>query len=140
MSGSYDHHLLFVYGTLQDSRVIRAITGREFNAVATTLSGYRRTRVKDADYPGITANVSTEVSGLLLTDVDTVSLEKLDTFEGDYYERLSVVVADALGNQHHCTVYVFKPQWLHLLTEEPWSLEEFKRTGYQRFRDTYPNF
>lgn len=140
MAGSNDHHLLFVYGTLQDSRVIRAITGREFNAVATTLSGYRRTRVKDVDYPGITADVSTEVSGLLLTDVDAISLEKLDTFEGEYYERLSVVVVDAYGNRHTCSVYVFKPQWLHLLTEEPWSFEEFQRTGYQRFRDTYPNF
>lgn len=140
MSGSHDHHLLFVYGTLQDARVIRAITGREFNAVAAMLSGYRRTRVKEADYPGITVDSTTEVGGLLLTDVDTISLKKLDAFEGEYYERLNVGVVDATGNHYSCTVYVFKQQWLHLLTDEPWSLEEFQRTGYQRFRDTYPNF
>lgn len=140
MSGNSETNRLFVYGTLQDARVIRAVTGRTFASTAAILPDYRRNRVKDADYPGIVADITAKVGGCLLMDVDCVSLDKLDAFEGEYYQRIEVNVMDLQSRHYACSVYVIAPHWLHLLTNEPWSLEEFQRTGYQRFRDTYPNF
>lgn len=131
---------LFVYGTLQDERVIRAVTGKVFASEPAILRGYRRYRVKDADYPGIKLDATGSVEGLLLQKVDSDSLRKLDAFEGEYYTRLEVDVELALGEVCRCTSYVIHSDWIHLLSEDAWTLEEFQHTGYQRFRDTYPNF
>lgn len=136
----FAHHFLFVYGTLQDPRVIQAVTGRVFPSVPATLSDYCRYRVKDADYPGILVQECASVDGLLLQDVDSASLAALDAFEGEYYQRREVEVVSAAGVVIQCFCYVIDEQWLHLLTDEPWTLEEFQKTGYQRFRGTYPNF
>lgn len=134
------HHTLFVYGTLQDRRVIQAVTGRVFPAVPAILPGYGRYRVKDADYPGVRLEACGSVDGLLLQEVDTGSLLALDAFEGEYYVRREVEVVTASDTSVQCFCYVIGGAWLHLLTEEPWTLEEFQRVGYDRFRNTYPNF
>lgn len=133
-------HLLFVYGTLQDPRVIQAVTGRLFPAVPATLRGYCRYRVNDADYPGVREDACASVEGLLLQEVDSASLAALDAFEGEYYQRREVEVVMASGIAGRCFCYVIHEQWLHLLSDEPWTLEEFQSVGYQRFRDTYPKF
>lgn len=139
MSGGRKH-TLFVYGTLQDGRVIRAVTGKVFPAEAAVLHGYCRYRVKDADYPGICPDASASVDGLLLHEIDDAALLALDAFEGEYYDRREVDVTVTSGLVHRCTCYVIHADWRHLLTAEAWTLEEFQRSGYQRFRDTYPNF
>lgn len=129
-----------MYGTLQDERVIRAVTGKVFPASPAVLRGYRRYRVKDADYPGICPDVSGTVEGLLLDNVDDGAIQALDVFEGEYYERKTVDAVSEAGGVRPCFCYVIHADWLHLLSGEAWSLEEFQRVGYQRFRDTYPNF
>lgn len=136
MSGEYS---LFVYGTLQDERVMRAVTGKVFTATPATLQGYCRYRVKQADYPGIVTDAAGSVQGLLLSVIDPDALDALDKFEGEYYERIAVR-ATADNTEYECYVYVIASTWLHILSDEAWTLEEFQRTGYQRFRDTYPNF
>lgn len=131
---------LFVYGTLQDERVMRAVTGKVFSLLPANLRDYQRFQVKDADYPGIRAVAGASVQGMIALDVDADSLRALDEFEGEYYVRNATRVVDGNGQLHECFVYVIVPEWLHLLTLQPWSLEEFQRVGYERFRATYPNF
>lgn len=140
MSSERPRFSLFAYGTLQDKRVMRAVTGKEFPARVVLLKGYRRNRVTNTDYPGIVADSTQQVAGQLLQGVDEDSLHALDRFEGEYYERHTVEVSDQNGILHRCDVYVIAPQWQHILGSEAWSLEEFQRIGYQRFRDNYPNF
>lgn len=67
------------------------------------LHGYRRHRVRDADYPGIVPIPSpdcskTSVVGTLVSGLTDGDIYRLDQFEGDDYRRQKVQV-HTLGNQ-----------------------------------------
>lgn len=133
-------HALFVYGTLQESSIIQAVTGKVFQANTALLRGYRRNRVKDAQYPAIVPDSKSLVQGQFLFDVDDVSLACLDSFEGEYYQRLPVTVELLSGEAFAASAYVLAPAWTHLLSEEPWDLAYFRTHDLERFRTTYRNF
>lgn len=119
---------------------MRAVTGKEFVTRPAVLPGFRRNRIINADYPGIVADPLAQVGGLLLNNVDATAMDALDRFEGEYYRRHPVCVTIEPPFLVDCSVYLIVPEWLHLLSDDAWSLEEFQRVGYQRFRDTYPDF
>lgn len=54
------------------------------------LHGYRRHRVKDADYPAILACDRASVRGTYVTGLTDADIWKLDIFEGDQYVRNDV--------------------------------------------------
>jgi gamma-glutamylcyclotransferase (GGCT)/AIG2-like uncharacterized protein YtfP len=84
---------LFVYGTLTDPERITALTGRQFERVDATLSGFERVN-SPLGYPFILPRPAATVRGVLLLDIDLVSLAELDAYEaeGDLYRRQAVVV------------------------------------------------
>lgn len=133
-------HSLFVYGTLQEPRVMQAVTGKHFATENAVLQGFRRNRVRDQDYPGIVADLTAEVSGLLAMEVDAAALTRLDLFEGEYYVRENVNVVTEAKKIESCWVYVMSPVYVHLLTNETWNLSVFKDHFLQRFMSTYPHF
>ena len=89
---------LFVYGTLTDPERIIALTGKQFARVDATLSGFERVN-SPLGYPFILPRPGASVRGVLLLDVDPVSLGRLDAYEaeGDLYRRQVVVVEVADG-------------------------------------------
>ncbi|KAK4110641.1 hypothetical protein N656DRAFT_799775 [Canariomyces notabilis] len=142
-------HCAFFYGTLMVPQVFYSVcygsqeVPKEIAALhtfnAAILPGYRRHRVKYADYPGITEEEGGEVFGSFVTGLTKANMEKLDYFEGGQYERRKVTVKvlkdvgiaeGASGSQGYheektAEVYVF----LHKDDLEPveWDLEEFRR-------------
>ena len=88
---------LFVYGTLMDPQRVEALTGKQFARVEATLVGFER-RESDLGYPFILPSSGAVVRGLLLSDIDPLSLYRLDAYEaeGDLYRRqtVAVLVAD----------------------------------------------
>ena len=84
---------LFVYGTLTDPERVTALTGKQFERVDATLSGFERVN-SPLGYPFILPRTGAVVSGLLLLNIDPVSLVHLDAYEaeGDLYRRQGVVV------------------------------------------------
>jgi gamma-glutamylcyclotransferase (GGCT)/AIG2-like uncharacterized protein YtfP len=84
---------LFVYWTLTDSEHVTALTGRQFERLDATLSGFQRVN-SPLGYPFIFPQPGATVRGVLLFDVDLVSLAHLDSYEaeGDLYRRQVVVV------------------------------------------------
>jgi gamma-glutamylcyclotransferase (GGCT)/AIG2-like uncharacterized protein YtfP len=88
---------LFVYGTLTDPERVVALTGRQFERVDATLSGFERVN-SPLGYPFILPRPGAVVRGVLLLDLDPVSLTHLDAYEaeGDLYRRqvVEVEVAD----------------------------------------------
>jgi gamma-glutamylcyclotransferase (GGCT)/AIG2-like uncharacterized protein YtfP len=88
---------LFVYGTLMDPQRVAALTGKQFAQVEATLVGFARME-SDLGYPFILPSPSAVVPGILLIDIDPVSLYRLDAYEaeGDLYRRqaVEVLVAD----------------------------------------------
>jgi gamma-glutamylcyclotransferase (GGCT)/AIG2-like uncharacterized protein YtfP len=87
---------LFVYGTLTDPERVTALTGKQFERVDATLSGFERVN-SPLGYPFILPRSGAIVRGVLLLNIDPVSLAQLDAYEaeGDLYRRQVVVVAVA---------------------------------------------
>ncbi|KAJ5146404.1 uncharacterized protein N7515_000968 [Penicillium bovifimosum] len=105
-------HVLFFYGTLMSPQILhRVIHGRAdpepwqkatLHIQPAILHGYRRHRVRNADYPGITPiaettsgtenSLATSVVGTLVSGLTDGDVHRLDMFEGDQYERMAVVV------------------------------------------------
>ncbi|MDR7416513.1 MAG: gamma-glutamylcyclotransferase family protein [Armatimonadota bacterium] len=97
---------LFVYGTLRDPELVRQLTGRTFPTEPASLPGWRllppgRSR---SGYPEIVPDLGGCVSGLVLHDVDPVSLRRLDAYEEGYVRR-RVRVRTERG-QEEAEVYV----------------------------------
>jgi gamma-glutamylcyclotransferase (GGCT)/AIG2-like uncharacterized protein YtfP len=97
---------LFVYGTLMDPQRVEALTGKSFACVEAILVGFERI-TSDLGYPFIHPKPGAVVHGILLTDVDPISLRYLDTYEaeGDLYVRQAVDVRVA-GTAVRAMTYV----------------------------------
>lgn len=115
---------LFVYGTLMFPEIREKLTGKVFKISPAVLPGYRRTKVKDADYPAIVKNPDSEVEGILLEDVDEQTIEILSFFEGDEYKTHHVEVFS--GNRKIPALTFVWANREKLLPDEDWDITEFK--------------
>jgi gamma-glutamylcyclotransferase (GGCT)/AIG2-like uncharacterized protein YtfP len=90
---------LFVYGTLMDPQRVESLTGKSFTRVEAALVGFERLTF-DLGYPFILPKRGAVVHGILLIDVDPVSLHHLDAYEveGDLYVRQIVDVCVATAS------------------------------------------
>ena len=104
-----------------------------------SLRGFQRLAVIDEEYPAVIPAVDDEVTGILYRDLSAADLQRLDEFEGEYYQRLTVPVVTDLGKTE-AEVYVFKPHYRHLLTGTAWDVEAFRVRGIQRFLQDYSGF
>jgi gamma-glutamylcyclotransferase (GGCT)/AIG2-like uncharacterized protein YtfP len=97
---------LFVYGTLTDPERVTALTNTQFERVDATLSDFERVN-SPLGYPFIVPRPGASVRGVLLLDVDPVSLGQLDAYEaeGDLYRR-QVVVVEVADRQMSAMTYV----------------------------------
>lgn len=125
---------LFCYGTLQFAAIFEAVTGRSLEGEDAVLEGYARFRVRGEAYPGIVAAAGAHVPGVIYTDIDPVSLARVDRFEGEMYRRQAVQVrASPEGRAVAAETYVVRPRWRVLLADAPWDPDEFAR----RWHDAY---
>jgi len=85
--------LLFIYGTLKQDYVQRALLGRELSGTPDRLAGHRKIVVTLGDtlYPDIEPAPGESVDGLLVY-VNEKELHMLDTYEGREYVRKEVVL------------------------------------------------
>ena len=135
---------VFTYGTLMFPEICQAVVVRSFESVEGTAMGYAIFRVSNAVFPGITpAGDNDRVHGVVYLNVDETAVSRLDLFEDDFYERQTLRVQCADGENRAAEAYVVPPQNRHVLTGEPWQraafissggLEQFKRAfqGFER--------
>ncbi|KAJ5665214.1 disease resistance protein Aig2 [Penicillium maclennaniae] len=141
-------HVLFFYGTLMAPQVLhRVIHGRRepelwqktmLRFQPAVLLGYRRHRVRGADYPGIVpaskATARSSVLGTLVSGLTDGDVHRLDMYEGDEYTRDPVTdVLDATeekskveGDEVQAKTYV----WVAgegRLEDAEWDFETFKK-------------
>ncbi len=125
---------LFCYGTLMEPAVFRQMAGCLPESTAAKLPGYRCYRVRNADYPGIRAGFEHDVvRGLLYQPVNSAQLRRLDRFEGEYYRRKLVKIECLDGQTCMAWAYVINPRFEFMLTNEPWSLKDYRASFLRRF-------
>jgi gamma-glutamylcyclotransferase (GGCT)/AIG2-like uncharacterized protein YtfP len=131
---------LFTYGTLMSPDIMARVAGCRLTALPATLPGYRRSQVKDEVYPGISEEAAEQVTGVLYLSVPAAALQRLDVFEGEMYERRQVLVVDEGEVVRAAMTYVFRPAYLHLLTDIPWDFAQFLVSGKKCFEEGYFGF
>ncbi len=115
---------------------MQSVSGRNFNPVAATLTGYQCLKFKGKTYPGIIKNGACSITGMLYNELDKQTLEKLDHFESILYERCLLDVQVG-GKFERAFVYIVKDGYRNLLSKEEWDVEEFKRKYLKLYlRDT----
>lgn len=124
---------LFCYGTLQEKTVFETVSGLSVQSQSASLEGYKRFRVARADYPGIIPCDVSNVQGLVWHSIDLLALRKLDAFEGPFYQRKIVTIVTGDHAQKKAWAYVFAPNCQHLITDEPWELDNYRAAFLKRF-------
>jgi len=125
---------LFFYGTLKASEVRKAVLGENIEYHEATngfLTHYKVFQVKDANYPLIkfTNNEEDVVKGLLIYNISSDELNKLDKFEGVNYFRQYVKI-NVAGKLYNSQIYIPDKNLLH---SEPWDYEKWYNNGMQNF-------
>lgn len=131
---------IFTYGTLMIPEVMVAVTTREFRIIDAMLRGYARFTVKGESYPGIIPASDAVTEGILYFDVDEWSLERLDAFEGDLYQRTPVRTETKEKEIIHAETYIIKPKYRSCLSSKEWNVKEFAQKHLEAFLDTYQGF
>jgi gamma-glutamylcyclotransferase (GGCT)/AIG2-like uncharacterized protein YtfP len=120
---------VFTYGTLMFAEVWRAVVGHDFSTVEGSAADFAIFRVKNAVFPGIVEVAAAAVKGVVYLDVDERSLERLDRFEDDFYERRTLAIDCADGITRMAEAYVVPEAHRGVLTAEPWERETFRASG-----------
>ena len=125
---------LFFYGTLKASEVRKAVLGENIEYHEATngfLTHYKVFQVKDANYPLIkfTNNEEDVVKGLLIYNISSDELNKLDKFEGINYFRQYVKI-NVAGNLYDSQIYIPNKNLVH---GEPWDYENWYNNDMQSF-------
>ena len=131
---------IFAYGTLMIPEVMYAVTTREFQFKDAILRGYARFRVKGESYPGIIPVTDSVTEGSVYFDVDKLSLARLDTFEGDLYQRTPVRVETKKEEILNAETYVIRPEYRGYLSSKEWNVKEFAQKHLEAFLATYSGF
>ncbi|UCE87258.1 MAG: gamma-glutamylcyclotransferase [Deltaproteobacteria bacterium] len=124
---------VFAYGTLEIPAVMEAVTGRRFPRAAGTLRGFARFRVEGEVYPGLVRAPRARTAGVVYTSVDARSLERLDDFEGDLYERRPVQVRLSAGGHASAYAYVVRASGRARISTEPWDRARFVADELQEY-------
>lgn len=91
---------LFIYGTLQDEAVWRAVTGRPLAGFSTRPArapGQRAVYYGPHPYPALVPQPGAAAPGLLVFGLSMADWAALDTYEGEGYHRAILAVSTAEG-------------------------------------------
>jgi len=124
---------LFVYGTLTDPERVTALTDKQLERVDARLSGFERVN-SPLGYPFILPKIGAVVGGVLLLNIDSVSLVQLDAYEaeGDLYRRQGVMV-EVVDRRVAAVTYIGHAIRALVAPSQPESLYE-ARTPARRLR------
>jgi gamma-glutamylcyclotransferase (GGCT)/AIG2-like uncharacterized protein YtfP len=131
---------IFTYGTLMIPSVMYAVTARRFRIKKSILKGYARFTVKGESYPGIIPIADAITEGIVYFDVDEPSLERLDAFEGDLYQRTPVRVETEDKKILSADTYVIPPKYRGYLSGKEWDENEFIQKELKAFLEAFPSF
>lgn len=131
---------LFAYGTLMDTEIMTQVSGTTHRSQKATLLQYVRKRVSGEVYPAIIKQNDGSVDGIVYFNVSSEELDRLDKFEGPFYERTEVVAVNDDGESISTHAYVIAADSAHQLSNDNWSYEHFLMNHKQLFQGDYHGY
>lgn len=131
---------VFVYGSLMFDDVWNRVVQHRYNKQSAILSGYKRLSVKGETYPGLIKSFNNSVTGVIYHNVTARDIKRLDRFEGEYYDKISVTVVCETGYVHNAKVYLFNNRNRNLLSSNSWDPVRFQSRHLRRFIAKYRGF
>ena len=127
---------LFTYGSLMFDEVWQRVVRGHYRSSIETLRGYARHQVRDEDYPAVirAPDAPAPLQGRLWRAVDAADPARLDAFEGEDYERISVTTESGV----QAGLYLYRRS--ERILEKDWDPQHFEREGMARFLARYPGF
>lgn len=114
---------IFVYGTLQNPELVKALVGKSFKQDKCVLGGHKALSVVGEHYPGMVKSPGSIVSGYLLHSVDDVSLRRISKWEGSNYRPTQVTVCID-DKKYAALTYIWNSEVE--LGQEEWSNEAYR--------------
>ena len=105
--------------------ILGLIVGRTCRGEDAILHNFKRRKIRNESYPGITPAPGEQVDGKIYHLLQSDEINKLTAFEGDAYELLPVIVRLKEVGDLDCLTYCIKEKYLFLMTDREWSLEDF---------------
>lgn len=126
---------IFTYGSLMFPAVWHTVVRGDYRSSPATIHGFRRVCVRDAKHPTLTISArAAPIAGRVYFDVSTDDIARLDHFETDSYQRVSVAVTvegSAGAGQAYLAVNTDS------LTDINWNEKSFEQAGLPLFLATY---
>jgi len=106
--------------------VMEIVAGPGLARRAAQLDGFRCRRLRGAVYPGLVPAVGERTEGQLWEGLDARTLQRIDRFEGNLYERSLHAVELAGGMLGAAFVYVLRPAEYERAGPSPWDEGDFR--------------
>lgn len=105
------------------------------------LRGFTRRKVRDDVYPVIFKSHDAEwVDGQVYLNIGREDLERLDFFEGDFYDRRNHTVIVANYEKIAAEVYVLREDYMYMTDNVAWDPQWFAEEGLPSFLGHYKGF
>ncbi|MFO1369589.1 MAG: gamma-glutamylcyclotransferase family protein [Marinagarivorans sp.] len=128
---------LFTYGSLMFPAVWRQLVPAERTSRPAFLPFYSRRLIFLDTYPVIVPDAnSTGILGTLYSGLNANDLRRLDWFEGEIYQRISLPVLVSTGTIE-CQTYVPKPSFRPLAMQDIWRGDIFQQVQMPIFLARY---
>ena len=132
---------LFVYGSLMFEEVWSRLVRGSYVRRPARLHGFARRKVRDDVYPVVVRSHDRDwVDGLVYLNVGEEDIERLDFFEGQFYDRQNHTVIVEGAEKAVAAVYVLRNDYHHLIDAGGWDPERFAREGLTFFLGRYRGF
>ncbi len=141
MSPSESTRAVFTYGSLMFPSVWSAVVRGSYPGRRAVLQGFRRYAVRGETYPAAVRDPDARIAGQLYAGVDADDLARLDAFEGNEYQRITVpvrlIAADGRqGEEIEAELYLFLPA--DRIDPRDWDPDRFRTDALSTFIARYP--
>ncbi len=123
---SADDVSLFVFGTLRDAVLRRAVIGRDVEAQPAVLKHARVALVPEGHLPLLVEAQDAEAEGLLLTGLGPKDVARLDYYEAIYHYWLDRVQVETVDGQQVATQTYRAPEGIYEVADQDWSLRDWQ--------------
>lgn len=133
---------VFTYGSLMFPEVWRCVTGSGLEGQPARLREFEARAIRGQTYPALISKPGAVTEGVVYSGVNAEAVARLDVFEGNFYQRQTVVVRTGSGAEEDIEAQVY----VAVLADHPdilperWRADEFRNRHLAGFLRTDPGF